>query len=79
MENMYAFYENGRLHTEVRQQNRNPSAARRVHQHEHTDNNLRGGSLRSSSRDARGDEKNETQQGRYDRYNHGPSGKALGW
>ena len=48
----HAYYKNGRLHTEVRQQNQN--AARRVQQHEHTDNNLRGGSLRSSSRDARG-------------------------
>ena len=63
----HAYYKNGRLHTEVRQQNRN--AARRVHQHEHTDNNLRGGSLRSSSRDARGDERNEPHQGRYDRHN----------
>ena len=74
----YAYYKNGRLHTEVRQQN--PNAARRVHQHEHTDNNLRGGSLRSSSRDARGDEKNEPHQGRYNRHNgprHGGDDRTV--
>ena len=74
----HAYYKNGRLHTEVRQQNRN--AARRVHQHEHTDNNLRGGSLRSSSRDARGDERNEPHQGRYDRHNgprHGGDDRTV--
>ena len=74
----HAYYKNGRLHTEVRQQN--PNADRRVQQHEHTDNNLRGGSLRSRSRDTRGDEKNEPHQGRYDRHNdprHGGDDRTI--
>ncbi len=74
----HAYYKNGRLHTEVRQQN--PNAARRVQQHEHRDNNLRGGSLRSSSRDARGDERNEPHQSRYDQHNgprHGGDDRTV--
>ena len=71
----HAYYKNGRLHTEDRQQNRNRNEFGRGRRHVHRDSgSLYERSFKRNSRDARGDKRSELQQGRHDQDN-GPHHK----